>query len=124
MDPDDMDNQRSRVRADKLWSADLRDATRNASASTQLAVQFGAGRTRTNGEGHRSDGDATLERAVRPSPGHESCALGLVVDMAMEYLDDGELDVRGAVHDAAMHGWFEGHLEGETCDRNCRRKLA
>jgi hypothetical protein len=44
MDPDDMDNQRPRERADKLWSAEL-------------------------------------------------------------------------------HGWFEGHLEGETCDRNCRRKL-
>jgi len=22
---------------------------------------------------------------------------------------------------AAKHGWFEGHLGGETCDRNCRR---
>ena len=44
MDPDDMDNQRPRERADKLWSAEL-------------------------------------------------------------------------------HGWFEGHLEGETSDRNCRRKL-
>jgi hypothetical protein len=43
----------------------------------------------------------------------------MIVDMALEGLDAGETDVRGAVRYAAVHAWLEGHLEGETCTGKC-----
>ena len=59
------------------------------------------------------------ELPAPPFPTPDGTALELIVAMAMQYLEDDQLDVRGAVHYAAMHGWLEGHLEGESCGADC-----
>jgi hypothetical protein len=59
------------------------------------------------------------EQAVPPFPDPEDPAVRAIIDMAMEALGTGELDAQGAVRYAAVHGWLEGHLEGEECKANC-----
>lgn len=41
----------------------------------------------------------------------------LLVQQALDALERGETDVAGAILHAAVHGWAEGHIEGEDgCD--------
>ncbi len=56
---------------------------------------------------------------VPPYPAPDDQTLGLIIERAMECLESGEADVRGAVRYAALHGWLEGHLEGEACEADC-----
>jgi len=63
------------------------------------------------------------EPPVPPFPAPDDRRLELIVLMAIQCLDDAELDLRGAVHYAAVHGWLEGHLEGEACDADCLHNL-
>ena len=58
---------------------------------------------------------------VPPFPAADNNSLELIVEMAMQHLEDSEVDVRGAVRYAAIHGWLEGHLEGEECEADCVR---
>lgn len=55
-----------------------------------------------------------------PNP-HDNAVLRAVVANAIEALESGELDARGAILHAAVHGWLEGHLEGEECSQGCIR---
>jgi hypothetical protein len=61
-------------------------------------------------------------RHVPPFPAADNNSLELIiVAMTMQHLEDGEVDVLGAVRYAAIHGWLEGHLEGEAdCVRDPR----
>jgi hypothetical protein len=56
---------------------------------------------------------------VPPFPAPDNKSLELIVAMTIQHLGDGEVDVLGAVRYAAIHGWLEGHLEGEECEADC-----
>jgi hypothetical protein len=46
-------------------------------------------------------------------PHPESDALRIIIENAMADYETGEVNVRGAVLHTAVHGWYEGHIEGE-----------
>jgi hypothetical protein len=54
-----------------------------------------------------------------PFPKPDSDALWLIVQNTMREYEEGVVGVRGAVLHAAVHGWFEGHLEGEDSCPGC-----
>jgi hypothetical protein len=54
----------------------------------------------------------------RPSPGFPdplSPLLAVIVQGALESLESGEINAEGAILQAAVQAWFEGHIEGEEC---------
>lgn len=57
-----------------------------------------------------------------PFPHPESDVLLLIVENAMADYEAGEVDVRGAVLHAAVHGWYEGHIEGEDTCPGCEHR--
>jgi hypothetical protein len=54
-----------------------------------------------------------------PFPDRGDKLLHVVVETAARALEAGKVDVHGALMHAAVHGWMEGHLQGEECDANC-----
>ncbi|MEE4543665.1 hypothetical protein V2S66_17010 [Streptomyces sp. V4-01] len=51
-----------------------------------------------------------------PYPSPESPLLRVIVGNAIASVESGETDWKEAVLHAAVHGWYEGHIEGEdTC---------
>jgi hypothetical protein len=52
-----------------------------------------------------------------PDPG--SAMLDLVVRNAIEAWRSGEATVEQAILHAAVHGWYEGHIEGEDACPGC-----
>jgi hypothetical protein len=54
-----------------------------------------------------------------PFPSPDSDALRVIVVDTMKSYEDGEVDVRGAILHAAVHGWYEGHIEGEDVCPGC-----
>jgi len=54
-----------------------------------------------------------------PFPSPDSDARWLIVQNTMREYEEGVVDVAGAVPQAAVHGWFEGHLEGEDSCPGC-----
>lgn len=51
-----------------------------------------------------------------PYPSLESTLLRVIVGNAIASVESGEADWKDAVLHAAVHGWYEGHIEGEdTC---------
>ncbi|MEU6440444.1 hypothetical protein [Streptomyces sp. NPDC047046] len=51
-----------------------------------------------------------------PFPSPDNAALRVVVAKALQALHNGEASAEEAILDAAVHGWYEGHIEGEdTC---------
>ena len=58
---------------------------------------------------------------VPPFPAPDNHGVELIVAMTVQQLEEGEVDVLGAVRYAAIHGWLEGHLEGEECEAGCVR---
>ena len=59
---------------------------------------------------------------VPPFPHPESDILRVVVENAMTEYESGEVDVKGAIVHAAVHAWFEGHLEGEDSCPGCEHR--
>jgi hypothetical protein len=58
--------------------------------------------------------DSSMPSPPYPSP--DSPLLRVVVGNAIAYVESGETDWRDAVLHAAVHSWYEGHMEGEdTC---------
>jgi hypothetical protein len=54
----------------------------------------------------------------RPAPGFPdplSPILAVIVQGALDGLNSGEMDAEGAILQAAVQAWFEGHIEGEEC---------
>jgi hypothetical protein len=52
----------------------------------------------------------------KPSPAFPdpmSPLLALIVRGALEAYQSGEIDIEGAMLHAAVHGWYEVHIEGE-----------
>jgi hypothetical protein len=59
---------------------------------------------------------------VPPFPHPDSDILRVVVEHAMAEYESGEVDVKGAIVHAAVHAWFEGHLEGEDSCPGCEHR--
>jgi hypothetical protein len=57
-----------------------------------------------------------------PFPHPESDVLRIIVENAIADYEAGEIDVRGAVLHAAVHGWYEGHIEGEDVCAGCEHR--
>jgi hypothetical protein len=59
---------------------------------------------------------------VMPSPTFpdpDSATLRLVVRNSIDAYRSGEVDVEGAILHAAVHGWYEGHIQGEDACPGC-----
>ncbi len=55
-----------------------------------------------------------------PDPG--SPVLKVIVTAAVEAIKSGEATAEQAILHAAVHGWYEGHIQGEdTCTGLCYR---
>jgi hypothetical protein len=60
----------------------------------------------------------------RPSPGFPdplSALLAVIVQGALDGIESGEANAEGAILQAAVQAWFEGHIEGEDCS-GCDRQ--
>jgi hypothetical protein len=47
--------------------------------------------------------------------------LGVIVANALSKVESGELSARQAIVHAAVHAWYEGHIEGEDACDGCSR---
>lgn len=54
-----------------------------------------------------------------PFPDPDSALLRIIVGNALEAIRTGEASVEQAVLHAAVHGWYEGHIEGEDVCPGC-----
>ena len=54
-----------------------------------------------------------------PFPDPDSALLRLIVANAMEAMRKGEATAEQAILHAAVHGWYEGHIEGEDACPGC-----
>lgn len=54
-----------------------------------------------------------------PFPDPDDALLRVIIESTWEHYTSGALDVRGAILHAAVHGWLEGHLQGEECEQGC-----
>lgn len=54
-----------------------------------------------------------------PFPDPHSPVLRLIVTSAVEALRSGEATAEQAVLHAAVHGWYEGHIQGEDACPGC-----
>jgi hypothetical protein len=54
-----------------------------------------------------------------PFPDPDSTVLRLIVQNAVESMRRGEVDAEGAILHAAVHGWYEGHIQGEDVCGGC-----
>jgi hypothetical protein len=55
------------------------------------------------------------EKPSSAYPDPLSPLLALIVRGALEAYESNEVDVEGAILNAAVNGWYEGHIEGEEC---------
>ena len=54
-----------------------------------------------------------------PFPAHDDAVLRVIVGNALAAVESGETDVRGAILHAAVHAWYEGHVQGEDSCPGC-----
>ena len=54
-----------------------------------------------------------------PFPNPDSQVLKLIVNHAVAAMQLGEVDAEGAILHAAVHAWYEGHIEGEDVCPGC-----
>ena len=55
-----------------------------------------------------------------PFPEPDSEILRLIIAYALKAYQAGEVDLAGAVTHAAVHGWYEGHIQGEDACPGCQ----
>jgi hypothetical protein len=60
-----------------------------------------------------------IEMPHPPFPDPDSAVLGPVVRNAIDALRSGEVTAEQAVLPAAVHAWYEGHIEGEDVCPGC-----
>lgn len=73
-----------------------------------------------------NDSDRPYDRAVTdapmpspPFPSPDDAVLRVIVGNAITAVESGETDVRGAILHAAVHAWYEGHIQGEDSCPGC-----
>ncbi|QSB14591.1 hypothetical protein JQS43_24485 [Natronosporangium hydrolyticum] len=54
-----------------------------------------------------------------PFPDPQSAVLKLVIDNAINAMRSGEATAEDAILHAAVHGWYEGHIQGEDSCHGC-----
>jgi len=54
-----------------------------------------------------------------PFPAPDSPVLWMIIENSLRAYNAGEVDVRGAIVHAAVHGWYEGHAQGEDACPGC-----
>jgi hypothetical protein len=54
-----------------------------------------------------------------PFPSTDSAVLRVIVGNAIESVRSGDASVEEAILHAAVHGWYEGHVEGEDDCPGC-----
>jgi hypothetical protein len=54
-----------------------------------------------------------------PFPDPDSSVLRLIIHNAIEAVQSGEATVETAIQHAAVHGWYEGHIQGEDACPGC-----
>jgi len=54
-----------------------------------------------------------------PFPDPDSPVLRLIITNSIEALRSGETSAEGAILHAAVHGWYEGHIQGEDACPGC-----
>ncbi|KND38302.1 hypothetical protein [Streptomyces acidiscabies] len=54
-----------------------------------------------------------------PFPSPDAAALRVIVANALASIESGEASVQDAILHAAVHGWYEGHIEGEDVCPGC-----
>ena len=54
-----------------------------------------------------------------PFPDRESAVLKLIVENAINAMNSGEATPETAILHAAVHGWYEGHIQGEDACPGC-----
>lgn len=54
-----------------------------------------------------------------PFPHPDSKLLKVIIDNSINAMRLGEVDAEGAIVHAAVHGWYEGHIEGEDICPGC-----
>jgi hypothetical protein len=54
-----------------------------------------------------------------PFPDPDEPVLEFIIANSLAKLKSGEIDARAAITHAAVHGWFEGHKEGEDDCPGC-----
>jgi hypothetical protein len=54
-----------------------------------------------------------------PFPAPDSPVLRMIIEGAFTAYESGEADVRVAVTHAAVHAWYEGHVQGEDVCPGC-----
>jgi hypothetical protein len=55
----------------------------------------------------------------KPYPDKENKFLQALVDAAEDAYNEGQVDLRGALYNAAVTAWYEGHIEGEDHCQGC-----
>ncbi|MER7750880.1 hypothetical protein [Kitasatospora sp. NPDC097643] len=58
-------------------------------------------------------------RPSPPFPAPDSAVLALIVANAINSVTSGEATIEQAILHAAVHGWYEGHIEGEDARPGC-----
>lgn len=64
-------------------------------------------------------GGMTDELPSPPFPARDSPILAMIVQNAMTALESGEATVEQAIVHAAVHAWYEGHVQGEDACPGC-----
>jgi hypothetical protein len=54
-----------------------------------------------------------------PFPDPDSEVLKLIVNNAIKAMRSGEATAEAAILHAAVHGWYEGHVQGEDACQGC-----
>jgi hypothetical protein len=54
-----------------------------------------------------------------PFPDPENAVLRVIIEHAVAAYQAGQVDVAGAVTHAAVHAWYEGHIQGEDACPGC-----
>ena len=65
------------------------------------------------------DASMSEEMPSPPFPDPGSPVLQLIVTRAIEAMRSGEATAEEAILHAAVHGWYEGHIQGEDACPGC-----
>lgn len=55
-----------------------------------------------------------------PFPDPDNEILQFIISCALTAHEEGQVDIAGAVTHAAVHAWYEGHIQGEDACPGCK----
>jgi hypothetical protein len=57
-----------------------------------------------------------------PFPDPDNALLRIIIERAVTEYESGQVEVSGAVLYAAVHAWYEGHIQGEDACPGCNHR--